>query len=68
MSLIANKRILGERVQAFIKNSDPDFDDMIAVMDALSSVFSDQLTLPVKVRATINLESLDTGGDVKSAT
>lgn len=53
MSLIASKRILGERVQAFIKNNDPDFDDMIAVMDALAAVFTDQLELPVKVSAKI---------------
>lgn len=58
MSLIANKRILGERVRAFIKNNDPDFDDMIAVMDALAAVFSDQLELPVKVRASIDAEAM----------
>jgi hypothetical protein len=53
MSLIVNKRILGERIQAFIKNNDPDFDDMISVMDALSEVFTDQLQMPVKVSAKI---------------
>lgn len=56
MSLIVSKRILAECVQAFIKNNDPDFDDMIAVMDALAAVFTDQLELPVKVSAKI-LES-----------
>ena len=58
MSLIVNKRILGELTQAYIKNNDPDFDDMIALMDALAAVFSDQLELPVKVTAKINAESL----------
>ncbi|MBB3004423.1 hypothetical protein FHX57_006805 [Paraburkholderia tropica] len=56
MSPIVHKRILGERVQAIIKNNDPDFDDMIAVMDALSDVFSDFLQMPVKVSAKIGLE------------
>lgn len=55
MSLIANKRILGERVHEFIRNNDPDFDDMIAVMDSLSAVFTDQLGMPVKVSAKIHI-------------
>lgn len=58
MSPIANKRILAERVQAFIKNNDPDFDDMIAVMDALSAVFSDLLDLTVNVSAKIGEKAI----------
>jgi hypothetical protein len=61
MSLIANKRILGERVQAFIKNNDPGFDDMLGVMDALSLVFTDCLETPVKVRASIHIGGNESG-------
>lgn len=59
MSPIANKRILAERMQSFIRNNDPDFDEMIALMDALAAVFTDQLQLPVKVRATINAADVE---------
>ncbi|MDN7489465.1 hypothetical protein QZM35_22740 [Burkholderia sp. AU45274] len=53
MSAIANKRILAERVQKFIKSNDPSIEEMIEIMDSLGTVFGDCLGCPVEVKAKI---------------
>lgn len=53
MSKIANKRILAERIQKFIKNNDPTIEEMIEIMDSLGTVFGDYLGCPVDVKAKI---------------
>lgn len=40
---VAHRRVLGERVQAFIKKSDPDLNDMTGVCEALVDVMTDVL-------------------------
>lgn len=53
MSAIANKRILAEHIQKFIKSKDPTVEEMIEIMDALGTVFGDCLGCPVEVKAKI---------------
>lgn len=43
MSNVTHRRVLGERVQAFIKKSDPDLQDMAGVCEALVDVMTDVL-------------------------
>ena len=47
---VAHRRALGERVQAFIKKSDPDLQDMAGVCDALADAFTDMLGAEVRIR------------------
>ncbi len=59
MSIIVNKRVLGESVHALIRKSDPDIGDLIKVCDALGAVMTDIVGAECRVAFRCNADALE---------
>lgn len=60
---IAHRRVLGERVNAFIKKSDPDLHDMSSVCEALADVLTDMLGAPARIVVKVDAVALAKAAD-----
>jgi hypothetical protein len=59
MSIIVNKRNLGQSVQALIKKNDPDIGDLISVCDALGKVMTDIVGAECRVAFRCSADALE---------
>jgi hypothetical protein len=59
MSIIVNKRNLGQSVQTLIKKSDPDIGDLINVCEALGAVMTDIVGAECRVAFRCNADALE---------
>lgn len=55
---IVHRRVLGERVNALIKKSSPDLNDMSGVCEALSDVLSDLIGAPARIVVKVDAKAL----------
>jgi hypothetical protein len=65
---VAHRRILGERVTAFIRKSDPDLHDMSSVCEALADVMTDILGAQCRIVCKIDAKALDKAIAIAEAT
>jgi hypothetical protein len=59
MSIIVNKRNLGQSVQTLIKKSDPDIGDLINVCEALGAVMTDIVGAECRVAFRCSADALE---------
>lgn len=55
---VAHRRVLGERVTAFIKKSSPDLNDMSGICEALADVLTDLIGAPARIVVKVDAKAL----------